>query len=54
MFSSGMTGTAMPRIAPGTYAGVIGLAAVLAVAAVTIPGRFAMRARPEASIGLRE
>ncbi|TRV80016.1 FtsX-like permease family protein [Streptomyces sp. 130] len=45
-FSIGMTGNAAPGVLPLVYATVVGAAALLALAATALPGRFALRTRP--------
>ncbi|MFI7419456.1 FtsX-like permease family protein [Nonomuraea sp. NPDC049684] len=42
-FGSGMTGSAVPYVPVGTYAAVVGAAAVLALAATALPARLTMR-----------
>ncbi|WP_420000368.1 ABC transporter permease [Streptomyces boninensis] len=53
-FSIGMTGAAQPSVDPLMYVGVLGFAAVLALLATLVPGRFAMGGRPADVIGSRE
>ncbi|MER5929256.1 FtsX-like permease family protein [Streptomyces sp. NPDC002054] len=45
-FSAGMTGGAAPAVLPLVYATVVGIAALLALAATALPGRIALRVRP--------
>lgn len=45
-FSVGMTGAAAPAVLPVAYAGVVGVAGLLALAATSLPGRVALRVRP--------
>ncbi|MFE1792856.1 ABC transporter permease [Streptomyces sp. NPDC059525] len=45
-FSLGMTGVAAPVVLPVVCAGVVGGAALLALPAVAVPGRLALRLRP--------
>ncbi|MFD9412937.1 FtsX-like permease family protein [Streptomyces sp. NPDC059989] len=45
-FSVGMTGVAAPAVLPVAYAGVVGVAGLLALAATALPGRVALRVRP--------
>lgn len=45
-FSVGMTGVAAPSVLPVAYAGVVGVAGLLALAATALPGRMALRVRP--------
>ncbi|MFD8142106.1 FtsX-like permease family protein [Streptomyces sp. NPDC059708] len=45
-FSVGMTGSAAPTVLPVVWAGVAGAAALLALPAVALPGRLALRRRP--------
>ena len=52
--SIGMTGAAAPRFDPLVYAGIVGAAVVLALAATLIPGRIALSGRPEQVINSRE
>ncbi|MFF0868567.1 FtsX-like permease family protein [Nonomuraea sp. NPDC003560] len=42
-FGAGMTGSAVPYVPVGTYAAVVGAAAVLALAATVLPARLTMR-----------
>ncbi|MEU1720405.1 FtsX-like permease family protein [Nonomuraea sp. NPDC005692] len=42
-FGAGMTGSAVPYVPVGTYAAVVGAAAVLALAATALPARLTMR-----------
>ncbi|MGV9309559.1 FtsX-like permease family protein [Nonomuraea sp. NPDC003727] len=53
-FSLGMTGSAVPSIAPVTYACVIAAAAVLALAATVVPARLVLRRRPSDAVASRE
>ncbi|NEC69159.1 ABC transporter permease [Streptomyces sp. SID9727] len=51
-FSIGMTGSAAPGVLPLVYGTVVGAAALLALVATALPGRFALRTRPvEAAAG---
>ncbi len=45
-FSVGMTGVAAPAVLPVAYAGVVGVAGLLALAATSLPGRVALRVAP--------
>ncbi|OKJ72101.1 FtsX-like permease family protein [Streptomyces sp. CB02460] len=45
-FSIGMTGSAAPGVLPLVYGTVVGTAALLALVATALPGRFALRTRP--------
>ncbi|MEW2127042.1 FtsX-like permease family protein [Streptomyces sp. NPDC058369] len=45
-FSIGMTGSAAPGVLPLVYGTVVGVAALLALTATALPGRFALRTRP--------
>ncbi|WCD89051.1 hypothetical protein KPP03845_105470 [Streptomyces xanthophaeus] len=45
-FSVGMTGAAAPSVLPVVYAGVVGAAGLLALAATALPGRAALRVAP--------
>ncbi|MCQ4211032.1 ABC transporter permease [Streptomyces longispororuber] len=45
-FSLGMTGTAAPSVLPLVYVAVVAVAGLLALTATSLPGRFALRARP--------
>ncbi|MFK0102590.1 FtsX-like permease family protein [Streptomyces sp. NPDC091040] len=45
-FSIGMTGSAAPGVLPLVYGTVVGVAALLALVATALPGRFALRTRP--------
>lgn len=45
-FSVGMTGSAAPGVLPLVYGTVVGVAALLALVATALPGRFALRTRP--------
>lgn len=45
-FSVGMTGAAAPSVLPVAYAGVVGVAGLLALAATALPGRVALRVPP--------
>ncbi|MFJ4778773.1 FtsX-like permease family protein [Streptomyces sp. NPDC088762] len=45
-FSVGMTGVAAPAVLPVAYAGVVGVAGLLALSATALPGRVALRVRP--------
>ncbi|MFF5205030.1 FtsX-like permease family protein [Streptosporangium sp. NPDC000396] len=53
-FSLGMTGSAVPYIAPVTYACVIAAAAALALAATVIPARLVLRRHPADAVASRE
>ncbi|SNS07694.1 putative ABC transport system permease protein [Streptosporangium subroseum] len=53
-FSTGMTGSALPYVSPLTYALIVAGAAILAVAATSVPARFALRGHPADTIGARE
>ncbi|WP_214413977.1 FtsX-like permease family protein [Sphaerisporangium fuscum] len=53
-FSSGMTGSAVPYVPPLTYLAVIAAAAVLALAATSVPARLVLRERPAEAVGGRE
>ncbi|MEU9109406.1 FtsX-like permease family protein [Streptomyces xanthophaeus] len=46
VFSVGMTGAAAPSVLPVVYAGVVGAAGLLALAATALPGRAALRVPP--------
>ncbi|MGC4949637.1 hypothetical protein ACLQ2N_26000 [Streptomyces sp. DT224] len=45
-FSIGMTGSAAPCVLPLVSGAVVGVAALLALVATALPGRFALRTRP--------
>ncbi|MEU6787688.1 FtsX-like permease family protein [Nonomuraea angiospora] len=53
-FSAGMTGSALPYVPPATYLAVVAAVAALALAATTVPGRFALSARPADTLAARE
>lgn len=53
-FAAGMTGRAAPHVPPPVYVAILAGALLLALVATAVPGRFAMRSRPEEAIGVRE
>ncbi|WP_336111651.1 ABC transporter permease [Streptomyces sp. PTD9-10] len=53
-FSIGMTGSAAPSVAPGTYLAVLGFGGLLALLATVVPGRLALTGRPADVIGSRQ
>ncbi|MBS2548652.1 FtsX-like permease family protein [Catenulispora sp. NL8] len=54
MVSLGLTGSPVPSIPPLLYLAIVAATSALAAAAVLIPTRLALRARPIEAIGLRE
>ncbi|WP_323746935.1 ABC transporter permease [Catenulispora pinisilvae] len=54
MVSLGLTGSPVPSIPPLLYLAIVAATSALAAAAVLIPTRLALRARPVEAIGLRE
>ncbi|MCX4554298.1 ABC transporter permease [Streptomyces sp. NBC_01500] len=53
-FAIGMTGSAAPYLSAITYAGIVGVAACLALAATMIPARVSLAVKPADVIGARE
>lgn len=52
--SLGLTGSPVPYIPPLLYLGIVAVTSLLAVAAVLLPTKLALRARPVDTIGMRE
>lgn len=52
--SMGLTGSLVPHIPPLLYLAIVAATSALAAAAVLVPTKLALRARPVEAIGLRE
>ena len=52
--SRALTGSIRPYVPPGQLAAILGVSALLALLALALPTRRALRARPVAAIGVGE
>lgn len=53
-FSIGMTESWIPAVPLVIFAGIVAVAATLGLLAISVPTRFALRARPVDAIGIRD